>query len=106
MFYPDSMLIMFEIKLNGLMNSIAKVTFSYHTHLILITGVFKKKLLQQQTGRNFFMRLKSTLTSRGRTVNIKSATWKVQCTLYDFITLYLTHAHTFYKPKGQYSSTI
>ncbi|XP_034024543.1 hypoxia inducible factor 1 subunit alpha, like isoform X2 [Thalassophryne amazonica] len=30
---------------------------------------------------NFFLRMKSTMTSRGRTVNIKSATWKVlHCT--------------------------
>ncbi|XP_041035114.1 hypoxia-inducible factor 1-alpha-like isoform X2 [Carcharodon carcharias] len=33
------------------------------------------------TERDFFMRMKSTLTSRGRTVAIKSATWKVlHCT--------------------------
>ncbi|KAM4627714.1 hypoxia inducible factor 1 subunit alpha, like [Polymixia lowei] len=37
----------------------------------------------KQTGRNFFLRVKSTLTTRGRTVNIKSATWKVlHCTGY------------------------
>ncbi|KAI1894043.1 hypothetical protein AGOR_G00129930 [Albula goreensis] len=45
------------------------------------TGLSKKKQADQWTERNFFLRVKSTLTSRGRTVNIKSATWKVlHCT--------------------------
>ncbi|XP_047676799.1 hypoxia inducible factor 1 subunit alpha, like isoform X1 [Tachysurus fulvidraco] len=39
-------------------------------------GLFKKKS-DSCTECNFFLRLKSTLTSRGKTVNIKSATWKV-----------------------------
>ncbi|XP_023266086.1 hypoxia-inducible factor 3-alpha-like isoform X2 [Seriola lalandi dorsalis] len=40
-----------------------------------------KKSTEQRSERNFFLRMKSTLTSRGRTVNIKSATWKVlHCT--------------------------
>uniref|UniRef100_UPI00398E6EDC hypoxia-inducible factor 1-alpha-like n=1 Tax=Pristiophorus japonicus TaxID=55135 RepID=UPI00398E6EDC len=40
-----------------------------------------KKAKDQNTERNFFLRMKCTLTSRGRTVNIKSATWKVlHCT--------------------------
>ncbi|XP_019121102.2 hypoxia inducible factor 1 subunit alpha, like isoform X1 [Larimichthys crocea] len=44
-------------------------------------GLSKKPLSEQPTERNFFLRMKSTLTSRGRTVNIKSATWKVlHCT--------------------------
>uniref|UniRef100_A0A4W5R5D7 Hypoxia inducible factor 1 subunit alpha, like n=1 Tax=Hucho hucho TaxID=62062 RepID=A0A4W5R5D7_9TELE len=44
-------------------------------------GVSKKDPVQQHTEMNFFLRMKSTLTSRGRTVNIKSATWKVlHCT--------------------------
>ncbi|XP_026780603.3 hypoxia inducible factor 1 subunit alpha, like [Pangasianodon hypophthalmus] len=43
-------------------------------------GLFKKKS-ESFTECNFFLRLKSTLTSRGKTVNIKSATWKVvHCT--------------------------
>ncbi|XP_053502327.1 hypoxia inducible factor 1 subunit alpha, like [Ictalurus furcatus] len=43
-------------------------------------GLFKKKC-ESCTECNFFLRLKSTLTSRGKTVNIKSATWKVvHCT--------------------------
>ncbi|TSN39310.1 Hypoxia-inducible factor 1-alpha [Bagarius yarrelli] len=42
-------------------------------------GLFKKK--SDITECNFFLRLKSTLTSRGKTVNVKSATWKVvHCT--------------------------
>ncbi|XP_063079642.1 hypoxia inducible factor 1 subunit alpha b isoform X1 [Engraulis encrasicolus] len=36
-----------------------------------------KKGKEQNTERSFFLRMKCTLTSRGRTVNIKSATWKV-----------------------------
>ncbi|XP_034723444.1 hypoxia inducible factor 1 subunit alpha, like [Etheostoma cragini] len=44
-------------------------------------GLSKKPLAEQPSERNFFLRMKSTLTSRGRTVNIKSATWKVfHCT--------------------------
>ncbi|CAK6957819.1 hypoxia inducible factor 1 subunit alpha%2C like isoform X2 [Scomber scombrus] len=44
-------------------------------------GLSKKPLTEQASGRNFFLRMKSTLTSRGRTVNIKSANWKVlHCT--------------------------
>nr|XP_033807066.1 hypoxia-inducible factor 1-alpha [Geotrypetes seraphini] len=40
-----------------------------------------KKGKEPNTERNFFLRMKCTLTSRGRTVNIKSATWKVlHCT--------------------------
>lgn len=40
-----------------------------------------KKGKKQITERSFFLRMKCTLTSRGRTVNIKSATWKVlHCT--------------------------
>ncbi|XP_029923304.1 hypoxia inducible factor 1 subunit alpha, like [Myripristis murdjan] len=46
-------------------------------------GFSKKLQTGQQSERNFFLRMKSTLTSRGRTVNIKSATWKVlHCTGY------------------------
>lgn len=44
-------------------------------------GLSKKLMAEQSSERNFFLRMKSTLTSRGRTVNIKSATWKVlHCT--------------------------
>ncbi|XP_067306712.1 hypoxia inducible factor 1 subunit alpha, like isoform X2 [Pseudorasbora parva] len=42
-------------------------------------GVSKKKT--EKTEYNFFLRMKSTLTHTGRTVNIKSANWKVlHCT--------------------------
>ncbi|XP_068174285.1 hypoxia inducible factor 1 subunit alpha, like isoform X2 [Antennarius striatus] len=45
------------------------------------TGVSKTLLAEQRSERNFFLQMKSTLTSRGRTVNIKSASWKVlHCT--------------------------
>ncbi|KAM4566408.1 hypoxia inducible factor 1 subunit alpha, like isoform 2-T2 [Odontesthes bonariensis] len=44
-------------------------------------GLSKKSQVEHLSERNFFLRMKSTLTSRGRTVNIKSATWKVlHCT--------------------------
>ncbi|XP_026173295.1 hypoxia inducible factor 1 subunit alpha, like [Mastacembelus armatus] len=44
-------------------------------------GLSKKLQAEQQSERNFFLRMKSTLTNRGRTVNLKSATWKVlHCT--------------------------
>lgn len=36
-----------------------------------------RKGKEQNTQRSFFLRMKCTLTSRGRTMNIKSATWKV-----------------------------
>ncbi|XP_072222111.1 hypoxia inducible factor 1 subunit alpha a [Leuresthes tenuis] len=43
--------------------------------LIYRTG--SKKVMDANTERSFFLRMKCTLTSRGRTVNVKSATWKV-----------------------------
>ncbi|XP_051522127.1 hypoxia-inducible factor 1-alpha-like isoform X2 [Myxocyprinus asiaticus] len=43
-------------------------------------GLLKKKT-EKLTEHNFFLRMKSTLTHTGRTVNIKSANWKVlHCT--------------------------
>uniref|UniRef100_A0A665TVT4 Hypoxia inducible factor 1 subunit alpha, like n=1 Tax=Echeneis naucrates TaxID=173247 RepID=A0A665TVT4_ECHNA len=52
-----------------------------HTLLVRILCSSKKFQQEQQRERNFFLRMKTTLTSRGRTVNIKSATWKVlHCT--------------------------
>ncbi|XP_072314437.1 hypoxia inducible factor 1 subunit alpha a [Eucyclogobius newberryi] len=44
---------------------------------MLIHRTGSKKAKGTNTERNFFLRLKCTLTSRGRTVNVKSATWKV-----------------------------
>uniref|UniRef100_A0A3P9NHK2 Endothelial PAS domain protein 1b n=1 Tax=Poecilia reticulata TaxID=8081 RepID=A0A3P9NHK2_POERE len=44
-------------------------------------GSFRKKGKDQSTERDFFMRMKCTVTNRGRTVNLKSASWKVlHCT--------------------------
>ncbi|XP_052429483.1 hypoxia-inducible factor 1-alpha [Carassius gibelio] len=40
------------------------------------TGL-SKKVKEQHTNRSFLLRMKCTLTSRGRTVNVKSASWKV-----------------------------
>ncbi|GAA6081446.1 endothelial PAS domain-containing protein 1b isoform X1, partial [Tachysurus ichikawai] len=49
-------------------------------NLSLKTGVGKKGK-ELNTERDFFMRMKCTVTSRGRTVNLKSASWKVlHCT--------------------------
>lgn len=45
---------------------------------VLFSGLNKKLLKEMPSDINFFLRMKSTLTSRGRTVNIKSAEWKVQ----------------------------
>lgn len=45
-------------------------------YCLLLLGPVKKGK-EQNTERSFFLRMKCTLTSRGRTVNIKSATWKV-----------------------------
>ncbi|XP_030627469.1 hypoxia inducible factor 1 subunit alpha b isoform X2 [Chanos chanos] len=48
---------------------------------MLVHRTGSKKTKDQNTERSFFLRMKCTLTSRGRTVNIKSATWKVlHCT--------------------------
>nr|ALL26126.1 hypoxia inducible factor 1 alpha*5 [Fundulus grandis]ALL26127.1 hypoxia inducible factor 1 alpha*6 [Fundulus grandis] len=43
--------------------------------LVYRTG--SKKAKEPSAERSFFLRMKCTLTSRGRTVNVKSATWKV-----------------------------
>ncbi|NP_001296843.1 endothelial PAS domain-containing protein 1b [Fundulus heteroclitus] len=44
-------------------------------------GSFRKKGKDVSTERDFFMRMKCTVTNRGRTVNLKSASWKVlHCT--------------------------
>ncbi|KAG5266703.1 hypothetical protein AALO_G00235180 [Alosa alosa] len=49
-------------------------------NLSLKTGVGKKGK-ELSTERDFFMRMKCTVTNRGRTVNLKSASWKVlHCT--------------------------
>ncbi|XP_038159058.1 endothelial PAS domain-containing protein 1b [Cyprinodon tularosa] len=44
-------------------------------------GSLHKKSKDLSTERDFFMRMKCTVTNRGRTVNLKSASWKVlHCT--------------------------
>ncbi|XP_012682757.1 endothelial PAS domain-containing protein 1b [Clupea harengus] len=49
-------------------------------NLSLKTGIGKKGK-ELSTERDFFMRMKCTVTNRGRTVNLKSASWKVlHCT--------------------------
>uniref|UniRef100_I3KW39 Hypoxia-inducible factor 1-alpha n=1 Tax=Oreochromis niloticus TaxID=8128 RepID=I3KW39_ORENI len=48
---------------------------------MLVHRTGSKKSKEPNTERSFFLRMKCTLTSRGRTVNVKSATWKVlHCT--------------------------
>uniref|UniRef100_A0A673AVL4 Hypoxia-inducible factor 1-alpha n=1 Tax=Sphaeramia orbicularis TaxID=375764 RepID=A0A673AVL4_9TELE len=44
---------------------------------MLVHRTGSKKTKEINTERSFFLRMKCTLTSRGRTVNVKSATWKV-----------------------------
>ncbi|MED6286082.1 Hypoxia-inducible factor 1-alpha [Characodon lateralis] len=44
---------------------------------VLVYRTGSKKVKEPSTERSFFLRMKCTLTSRGRTVNVKSATWKV-----------------------------
>uniref|UniRef100_A0A3B4WIM4 Hypoxia-inducible factor 1-alpha n=1 Tax=Seriola lalandi dorsalis TaxID=1841481 RepID=A0A3B4WIM4_SERLL len=44
---------------------------------MLVHRTGSKKTKEPNTERSFFLRMKCTLTSRGRTVNVKSATWKV-----------------------------
>ncbi|KAM9708173.1 hypoxia inducible factor 1 subunit alpha a [Menidia menidia] len=44
---------------------------------MLIHRTGSKKAKDTNTERSFFLRMKCTLTSRGRTVNVKSASWKV-----------------------------
>uniref|UniRef100_A0A8C5AVN3 Hypoxia-inducible factor 1-alpha n=2 Tax=Gadus morhua TaxID=8049 RepID=A0A8C5AVN3_GADMO len=44
---------------------------------MLVHKTGSKKTKEPSTERTFFLRMKCTLTSRGRTVNVKSATWKV-----------------------------
>ncbi|XP_061650743.1 hypoxia inducible factor 1 subunit alpha b [Phyllopteryx taeniolatus] len=44
---------------------------------MLVHRTGSKKAKEPNTERTFFLRMKCTLTSRGRTVNVKSATWKV-----------------------------
>lgn len=44
---------------------------------MLVHRTGSKKAKEPSTERSFFLRMKCTLTSRGRTVNVKSATWKV-----------------------------
>uniref|UniRef100_A0A3B5A7I2 Hypoxia-inducible factor 1-alpha n=1 Tax=Stegastes partitus TaxID=144197 RepID=A0A3B5A7I2_9TELE len=44
---------------------------------MLVHRTGSKKAKEPNTERSFFLRMKCTLTSRGRTVNVKSASWKV-----------------------------
>ncbi|KAJ4939467.1 hypothetical protein JOQ06_028916 [Pogonophryne albipinna] len=44
---------------------------------MLVHKTGSKKTKEPNTARSFFLRMKCTLTSRGRTVNVKSAAWKV-----------------------------
>ncbi|XP_056151571.1 hypoxia inducible factor 1 subunit alpha a [Lampris incognitus] len=62
---------------------------------ILIHKTGPKKAKEPNTERSFFLRMKCTLTSRGRTVNVKSATWKVlHCS---------GHVHVYESPTEQSS---
>ncbi|XP_031703013.1 hypoxia inducible factor 1 subunit alpha a [Anarrhichthys ocellatus] len=57
---------------------------------MLVHKTGSKKAKEPNTERSFFLRMKCTLTSRGRTVNVKSATWKVlHCS--GHVRVYATH---------------
>ncbi|GAA6213555.1 hypoxia-inducible factor 1-alpha [Lates japonicus] len=65
---------------------------------MLVHRTGSKKTKEPNTERSFFLRMKCTLTSRGRTVNVKSATWKVlHCSghvrVYDTHTEQSTNGH-------------
>ncbi|XP_069008364.1 hypoxia inducible factor 1 subunit alpha a [Embiotoca jacksoni] len=65
---------------------------------MLVHRTGSKKVKGPNRERSFFLRMKCTLTSRGRTVNVKSATWKVlQCSghvrVYDRQTEQTTNGH-------------
>ncbi|XP_053366972.1 endothelial PAS domain-containing protein 1 [Clarias gariepinus] len=46
-----------------------------------VKAVYGRRHKEHSTARDFFMRMKCTVTNRGRTVNLKSAGWKVlHCT--------------------------
>lgn len=62
-------------------------------HRLLISG--SKKAKEPNTERSFFLRMKCTLTSRGRTVNVKSATWKVHEN--GIIEVFLMHLFHYFK---------
>lgn len=49
----------------------------YWTCLNFSSSGISKKKTEKLAEHNFFLRMKSTLTHTGRTVNIKSANWKV-----------------------------
>jgi len=50
--------------------------FGTYQENVSSSGISKKKT-EKSAEQNFFLRMKSTLTHTGRTVNIKSANWKV-----------------------------
>uniref|UniRef100_A0A8C3A0B2 Hypoxia-inducible factor 1-alpha n=1 Tax=Cyclopterus lumpus TaxID=8103 RepID=A0A8C3A0B2_CYCLU len=57
---------------------LAQVDHAENSSRLMENGVrSSKKAKEPNTERSFFLRMKCTLTSRGRTVNVKSATWKV-----------------------------
>ncbi|TSK14873.1 Endothelial PAS domain-containing protein 1 [Bagarius yarrelli] len=61
--------------------SIIRLAISFLRTRKLLSSVYGKKHKELSTERDFFMRMKCTVTNRGRTVNLKSASWKVlHCT--------------------------
>lgn len=45
--------------------------------MLLLGPLYGRRHKELNTERDFFMRMKCTVTNRGRTVNLKSASWKV-----------------------------
>uniref|UniRef100_A0A8C5MG09 Endothelial PAS domain protein 1 n=1 Tax=Leptobrachium leishanense TaxID=445787 RepID=A0A8C5MG09_9ANUR len=81
--------------------SIMRLAISFlRTHKLLSSGAgVGKHHKDANTERDFFMRMKCTVTNRGRTVNLKSATWKVlHCTGHVRVyNSYLSHTLCGYK---------
>lgn len=59
------------------MNVINSCMFGTNQNALSLSSALAKKNSEKLTEYNFFLRMKSTLTHTGRTVNIKSANWKV-----------------------------
>lgn len=63
----------------------------FNCHCLVISG--SKKAKEPNTERSFFLRMKCTLTSRGRTVNVKSATWKVLMPCLNYLSHWCVRIH-------------
>lgn len=71
-------------------NKRKSIFISQYSNKCTLGNAFDKKGKELSAERDFFMRMKCTVTTRGRTVNLKSASWKVRDSLnsefWDFLT--------------------